>query len=60
MDIYSTKGVSFPNAYPKVIGAQARVDLPMRTSDARLRRFTRRIRSKRTKLCWPPRRPASR
>lgn len=35
MDIFSTKGVSFPNAYPKITGAQARVDLPMQTSDAR-------------------------
>ncbi|MCR9144432.1 MAG: flagellar hook-basal body complex protein FliE [bacterium] len=35
MDIFSAKGVSFPNAYPKVIGSQARVDLPMQTSDAR-------------------------
>ena len=35
MDIFSTKGVSFPNAYPKVIGSESRVDLPMRTSDPR-------------------------
>lgn len=35
MDIFSAKGVSFPNAYPKVIGSQARVELPMQTSDTR-------------------------
>jgi flagellar hook-basal body complex protein FliE len=35
MDIFSTKGVSFPNAFPKVIGSQVRVDLPMNTTDPR-------------------------
>lgn len=35
MEIFSTKGVSFPNAYPKVFGAQDRTELSMRISDPR-------------------------